>query len=301
MSNPPAFQFYPKQWLGDDMVSLMDLCAQGAHIRLMCFAWQQSPPCTIPNDMAVLAKWCGMSEEAFELVWKQVRRAWNFRANRWKSFGLFREWKKQKEYSKRQSTNAEKGWKRRRNSDDATAMPRQSHGNAGWHRSGNALQSSSSSSSSTAEEDKKAFPVVPSTGPGSHKKRQIATDARNAIENWQDLVDHIDQAWKTKKGAPYPWDGQEFKKLHALAKTYQAAGVMAMFDLYMQIQTYFGKLTGYTLDGLRRDIGVIVDDPRWKPLSKSYDDKLNEAVKPEPGMGNTKELIAGLAQNAKRI
>lgn len=269
MSNPPAFQFYPKQWLGDDMVALMDLCAQGAHIRLMCFAWQQSPPCTLPNDIGMLAKWCGMTAEAFNPVWAQVVMAWSFRNDRWLSVGLYREWKKQKEFSKRQSLIAQNGWKTRRNQDDATAMPRHSHGNAksGIARASNALLLQSSSSSS---EVKDINPVVPfSSKPKAHKAKH-----EKRVEFWQTIVDHVNKSWVARKGVPYPWDAHEFKKLHGLAVTYQAWGVMAMWDQYVQMGTYWGKLTGFMLDGLKKDVGVIVDDPRWKSLCRTYEEKL---------------------------
>jgi hypothetical protein len=114
-------------------------------------------------------------------------------------------------------------------------------------------------------------------------------------------VNHINTAWKNKKGVGYPWDSHEFKKLRDMAGVYQASGVMAMFDLYVQLQTYFGKLTGYMLDGLKKDIGVIVDDPRWKLLSKKYDDQLYAAATPSDDTVSTKEVIANLTKNAKTI
>lgn len=296
MNNPPAFQFYPKQWLGDDMVALMDLCAQGAHLRLMCFAWQQSPPCTLPNDLSILSKWCGMSADAFAPVWAQVQMAWNFRNDRWLSVGLHREYKKQKEYSKRQSTNAENGWRKRRNEDDATAMPRHSHGNAGSHRSGNALQSSSSSSSA---EVKDKTPIAPFGGTISARPKARKEKPGKRVEFWQTIVDHVNKSWQAKKGVPYPWDPHEFKKLHALAVVYQAWGVMAMWDLYVQMGTYWGKLSGLMLDGLKKDVGVIVDDPRWKSLCQNYEEKLfapsGDQVLP------TKDILKSLVSTAKHI
>lgn len=299
MSNPPAFQFYPKQWLGDDMVALMDLCAQGAHLRLMCFAWQQSPPCTLPNDLGILSKWCGLSADAFAPVWAQVRLAWNFRNDRWLSTGLHREYKKQKEYSKRQSTNAENGWRKRRNQDDATAMPRHSHGNDVHQASGNALQFASSSSSSSAEEKDKnpiaPFGAAPSSTRIRKPKGEKAVEKR--VEFWQTIVDHVNKSWQAKKGVAYPWDAHEFKKLHGLATTYQAWGVMAMWDQYVQMGTYWGKITGFMLDGLKKDIGVIVDDPRWKSLCRTYEEKLFAPSNEE--VVSTKDLVKNLVTTMK--
>jgi len=294
MSNPPAFQFYPKQWLGDDMVALMDLAAQGAHMRLMCFAWQQSPPCTLPNDLGVLSKWCGLPADAFAPVWAQVQMAWSFRNDRWLSLGLYREYKKQKEYSKRQSQRAENGWETRRNRVDATAMPRHSHGNAARHQSGNALQSSSSSS-----EVKDLNPVAPfgATIPTKPKKRKDKGEKR--VQFWQTIVDHVNKSWQAKKGTSYPWDAHEFKKLHGLSATYQAWGVMAMWDLYVQMGTYWGKLTGFMLDGMKKDVGVIVDDPRWKSLCRTYEEKLF-APSGDDVVG-TKDVLKNLVATAKSI
>lgn len=296
--NPPAFQFYPKQWLGDDMVALMDLCAQGAHIRLMCFAWQQSPPCTLPNDLGVLAKWCGMSAEAFVPVWAQVRMAWNFRNDRWLSAGLHREWKKQKLFSKRQSEKAEIRWKSERNKPDTTAMPRHSHGNtkSGNAAIGNALQFASSSSSA---EVKDTPPIVPQGTFPLAKARIKKAKPEKRVEFWQTIVDHVNKSWQTRKGVAYPWDPHEFKKLHGLSVSYQAWGVMAMWDLYVQMGTYWGKQTGYMLDGLKKDVGVIVDDPRWKSLCRHYEEKL--FAKMEDETVGTKDVLQNLVATSKTI
>jgi hypothetical protein len=47
MSKPkeraPAFQFYPRQFSGDDQVMAMDLDDIGAHILLMCNSGQNTP------------------------------------------------------------------------------------------------------------------------------------------------------------------------------------------------------------------------------------------------------------------
>lgn len=138
---PPAFQFYPKQWLGDDKVNLMDLDAQGAHLRLMCFAWQQTPAGTLPDDDLMLRMWAGNPKE-WDRIKPQVLKAWKKRGKRYCSLGLMREYKKQKEFFKKQKAKAERRWAKPRKIDGATALPRHYHGNA---RAGNALQFASSS------------------------------------------------------------------------------------------------------------------------------------------------------------
>ena len=52
----PAFQFYPKQWLGDNHVMLMDWDVQGMHIHLMAVSWQEDEPGTLPKNEETLRK-----------------------------------------------------------------------------------------------------------------------------------------------------------------------------------------------------------------------------------------------------
>jgi uncharacterized protein YdaU (DUF1376 family) len=147
-------------------------------------------------------------------------------------------------------------------------------------------------------------PIVPLPGDSPKvipKRARKERRAEDRINYWQDLVKHIDKAWMARKGAAYPWSDLEFKKLRDLAKTYQAGGVMAMWDLYMSMGTYFGKLTGFMIDGLKRDVGVIVDDPRWKPLSRQYEDKLPAIYEKGEGLVSIKEITQKIASGAKPL
>ena len=113
MSNKraPGFTFYVKDWLGDDEVMAMDLDAQGLHLRYMCIAWQQQPPCTLPNDDSKLRKWAGNPDEENWLRIKgQVFSAWEEDNGRWVQNGLLRQFKKQSENSEKRKKAAEKRW-----------------------------------------------------------------------------------------------------------------------------------------------------------------------------------------------
>lgn len=56
MSQSPAFQFYPGDYLGSQRVQLMTLEQEGAYIRLLCYCWQHG---SIPNDAEQLARLIG--------------------------------------------------------------------------------------------------------------------------------------------------------------------------------------------------------------------------------------------------
>lgn len=109
MSHAPAFQFYPKQWLGDDKILGMDWDARGMHVHLLCIAWQQSPPCSLPDDDAALRKWCG-NPKRWRKVKDQILSAWKMIDGRWVQEGLLREYEKQRQYSQSRREAAEARW-----------------------------------------------------------------------------------------------------------------------------------------------------------------------------------------------
>lgn len=55
MKKPPAFQFYPDDYLSDSSIELMSLEQQGAYWRLCCFAWKSTPVGHLLNDRSTLA------------------------------------------------------------------------------------------------------------------------------------------------------------------------------------------------------------------------------------------------------
>lgn len=135
MSHPPAFQFYPKQWLGDDAIMLMDWDVRGMHMHLMCIAWQQDPPCTLPDDDAQLRKWCGnIRQKKWNKTREKLLLAWHIYDGRWVQEGLLREYEKQRQYSESRRSAANSRWGK----TDAHALRTDMH-----------MQCSSSSSSSS--------------------------------------------------------------------------------------------------------------------------------------------------------
>jgi hypothetical protein len=51
---PPAFQFYPKDWLSSKTVLRMTPAQCGYFINLLANAWDNDPPGTLPNDPDIL-------------------------------------------------------------------------------------------------------------------------------------------------------------------------------------------------------------------------------------------------------
>jgi hypothetical protein len=107
--NSPAFQFYVKQWLGDRDIILMDWSARGMHLHFMCIAWQEDPPCSLPNNNSYLRKLVG-NPRGWPKLKKQIFRAWKLENKRWVQCGLLREYEKQRCFSESRKLNANKRW-----------------------------------------------------------------------------------------------------------------------------------------------------------------------------------------------
>jgi len=71
---PPAFQFYPNDWLSSSAVTLMTPEQEGAYIRLLCYDWASDG---IPDDDTTLAALSRLGEGWFKGGSTVVRKCFN--------------------------------------------------------------------------------------------------------------------------------------------------------------------------------------------------------------------------------
>lgn len=64
MGRPPAFQFYPNDWLSSPTILLMTPAQEGAYIRLLCYCWSDKD-CSLPDDDRQLGVLSRLGEQAF--------------------------------------------------------------------------------------------------------------------------------------------------------------------------------------------------------------------------------------------
>lgn len=62
----PSFNFFPTDWIG----GTAELTAEqkGCFIDLLAYSWEQTPPCTLPNDPSALARLAGMSGAKWRVI-----------------------------------------------------------------------------------------------------------------------------------------------------------------------------------------------------------------------------------------
>lgn len=66
---PPAFQFYPKDYMSDEHVQLMSLAQEGTYLRLLCHQWLEG---SVPDDVGALARLCRVSRGVMVKLWPGV-------------------------------------------------------------------------------------------------------------------------------------------------------------------------------------------------------------------------------------
>lgn len=75
MKKPDWFKFYPEKWKASRTVRRMSLAARAVYFDLLCEAWHQVPPGTVPNDDAALAELADVKPSVWAKVGDEVRKA----------------------------------------------------------------------------------------------------------------------------------------------------------------------------------------------------------------------------------
>lgn len=123
MSKPPAFQWYPKQYMGDDKVLAQEWDARGMHFWLLNISWQQEPRGSLPDDMATIRRWLGSPpDDVWDRVQPQIFAAWKLRDGRWFNSGMAETAERQKVYSESRSKSARARWNKNECETDAKSI-----------------------------------------------------------------------------------------------------------------------------------------------------------------------------------
>lgn len=83
MAKPAYFPFYPRDFASDGVVEAMSTLAVGAYVLLLCKAWFETPPGSLPEDDAVLSRWARLSEVDWSNVRNEVLAAFRKDGNRY--------------------------------------------------------------------------------------------------------------------------------------------------------------------------------------------------------------------------
>jgi uncharacterized protein YdaU (DUF1376 family) len=144
----PAFQFYPKDFITDERVTLMSMQERGVYITLICKCWTEG---TLPADLVLLARLCGFPTAAFRKCWTAIApcfRPCSRDASRLIHPRLEKERQKQRAYRRRQADNGKLGGRPPKPKPNPSLLQKP----AETQRVANPLESSAFASSSSSSD-----------------------------------------------------------------------------------------------------------------------------------------------------
>ena len=115
-------------------------------------------------------------------------------------------------------------------------------------------------------------PLHPPYGRGDRGLRQA--NQKPHVEYWHELLAYVDAAYRKKFGRHYPWSNLARKNLWNLARVHRAWRVMALWDLYLEAESPWARRSGWSVYGMIRDTGRLMDDPRLKQLALRHEESL---------------------------
>ena len=157
MKNPPAFQWYPADYLADMNVRLLSWASKGLYIDLLCYCWREG---YIPADSSAIAMLCGCHDLAIVEPCLKLFATHPDDPSKLVHLRLIAERKKQIDNAERKSTGGKKGAETRWNKEKPISKqaPKEPDGIAIANPLGMPMAKNSSSSSTSSSSSKNKQP-----------------------------------------------------------------------------------------------------------------------------------------------
>lgn len=199
VDHPPAFMFYPSDFAADSKVEAMTTEAVGAYTLLLCKAWREEPPGSLPNDDFVLARWARLTSDRWTEIRLSVLAAFTLgKDSRWHQKRMRREFNQVIERRNAKSESGKRAAKSRWDSRlHADAMRTQCDRNADAMRN-DAISSSSSSSIVNTSAPKFAPPTV-------QEVEAYCDERGNGIDAEAFVAYYTTAGWRTTRGPMKDW------------------------------------------------------------------------------------------------
>lgn len=178
MKNPPAFQFYPADFLADENVALMSLAGRGAYITLMCYCWREG---SMPSDMTKLGRLCGIDGSAMAQLWDELSPCFEVIDDRYIHPRLNKERAKQVEHKEERSESGKRGALKRWGEQH---KENKGDGSYGLAMAEPVARNSSSSSSSPSSSKEKKVSTKPQ--PDERSKHPAIVACRSVVNRFPD-------------------------------------------------------------------------------------------------------------------
>ncbi len=271
MKAPPAFQFFPADWLSSSKVQRMSNAAEGIYIRLICYQWMDG---FIPDSVTLLARLCKISERKMKKLWGEVSPCFDLEIEPGKLANkrLEETRNQQLEYRAKQAEHGKHGAEIKKGSLEGT-LPSTLKGKAST--------SPSSSPSSSREE--------------IHNSKKIhSAGLKNAVARPRDLAsDFYAEKCLELTGAPYVCERGDFVMLAKLRKGFGIEAREKPPGWDEAVIHYFGSpLSQYSLADL-------ANPKRYAVFKNSPLDGFNKPTNHGNGNGNGKRESSSEARQRR--
>lgn len=169
MPDYPYFPFYVKDFVADIKVQAMNTECVGAYLLLLCAAWQENPPATLPQDDAILAAYSRLTPGRWQELKPVILSPFRIDNRRYLQPRLRREYDKLAYRSEKASESANARWKSPPNANASSE-----------HRERNARAFGSGSESGSGNQ-----------GNGEGVERGVRNDSPFTLEAWAAAVKYL--------------------------------------------------------------------------------------------------------------
>jgi uncharacterized protein YdaU (DUF1376 family) len=243
----PAFQFYPKDFITDERVTLMSMQERGVYITLICKCWTEG---TLPADPVLLSRLCGFPTSAFRKCWIAIApcfRPCSRDASRLIHPRLEKERQKQRAYRRRQADNGKLGGRppKPKPNPSLSQKPAETQPMVNPSQSSAFASSSSSSDFSQKQERVRVFPPPRDKSP-SEVSDDTAERAGRFCERYAELYAQC------RKGARYLGrPALDFQEALTLVQTWSDARLEQLARAFLTTDHEFAEKGSRTMAQFR--------------------------------------------------
>jgi hypothetical protein len=109
--------------------------------------------------------------------------------------------------------------------------------------------------------------------PRGRRGRQQASP-RHRVEYWHELLAYIGAGYMKRFGRHYPWSSLARKNVWNLARVHSPWRVMALWDLYLESESWWARRTDWSVYGMIRDNGRLMEDQGFREYAEDHEKRL---------------------------
>lgn len=238
----PYFPFYVNDFAADAKVEAMAASEVGAYVLLLCKAWKETPPGTLPDDDKTLARWARLSDEKWMEHKQYVMAPFTLKDGKYHQKRMKEEFRKMAARKKERSESGKKGATKKWGKDPVNKGENE-HSKDDSSANGSAIVLLKQKDSISDQIRSDHTPIVPSGD-------LFGEDGQS--RKWNPTPQMIRLGGLLKRKPKTVWSKNEIKAFRALGKIEDS-------DLSL-LEAYYGDKIPPASDWRRKDLLTILNN-----------------------------------------